>query len=292
MLKYRDSSGFTLVEIAIVLLIVTILLGYSVAMLTVQQELKQYRQAQKEITDIVSAVEAFAQVNGYLPCPAWADDLAAPTVSSNGFECREDGGALDCGGSDPTVDSCDVWFGFVPGKTLGLEGRYSPNTGLLLDPWGMPYRYQVSDSNTGSNPPLTDEDDFVMVGEMKDEGIPNLVPDLVVCSADPSPGTAGPNDVRCASSQEVIIGAGGTTNCSDPGVSCAPVVVFSTGKDKLGNVAANSWVQRENLDNTINDRVFVSTTISTSGGSEFDDVVQWISPNVLYSKMIEAGQLP
>ena len=287
----KSNKGFTLVEIAIVLLIVTILLGYSVAMLTVQQELKQYRQAQKELSDIVTAIEAFAQVNGYLPCPAWANDLAAPTVSSNGFECRENGGALDCGGSDPAIDSCDVWFGFVPGKTLGIEGRYSSNTGLLLDPWGMPYRYQVSDANTNSGANTT-EDDFVMTGEMRDEGIANLVPDLVVCSADPSPGTSGTNDVRCASSQQVIIGAGGTTNCSSTGVTCAPVVVLSTGKDKMGNVAANSWVQRENLDNTINDRVFVSTTISTTSNREFDDIVQWISPNVLYSKMIEAGQLP
>lgn len=274
------NRGFTLVEIAIVLLIVTILLGYSVAMLTVQQELKQYRQAEKEMQRIVEAVEAFAQVNGYLPCPAWADDLAAPTVSSNGAECREDGGALDCNGSDPATDSCDVWFGYVPGKTLGLTGRYSQNTGLLLDPWGMPYRYQVSDSNVDSNatPGATAEDDFVMLGEMQDEGIANLSPDLFVCNADPSPGSAG-TDTDCG-------GAGNTL------VGDLPVVILSTGKDKLGNVSGNSWIQRENLDNGVNDRVFVSTTISTQANAEFDDLVKWVPANVLYSKMIEAGQLP
>ncbi len=280
MMKQAVTRGFTLVEIAIVLLIVTILLGYSVAMLTVQQELKQYRQADKEMQGIIQALEAFAQVNGYLPCPAWANDLASPTVTSNGRECRGNGGALDCDGSDPSVDSCDLWFGYVPGKTLGITGRYSAITGLLLDPWGKPYRYQVTDSNVDSNatPGQTAEDDFVMTGEMRDETIANLSPDLSVCTADPSPGSSGV-DANCS-------GAGSTL------VQGLPAVILSTGKDTLENVSGNSWIQRENLDNSINDRVFISTTISTQPGAEFDDLVKWIPANVLYSKMIEAGQLP
>jgi len=30
----------------------------------------------------------------------------------------------------------------------------------------------------------------------------------------------------------------------------------------------------------------------TGFADDFDDVVKWVSPNILYSKMIEAGQLP
>ena len=64
------QSGFTLVEIAIVLLIVTILLGYTVALFPRQQELKQYRAVEKEMDELIEAIIGFAQVNGRLPCPA------------------------------------------------------------------------------------------------------------------------------------------------------------------------------------------------------------------------------
>jgi hypothetical protein len=30
----------------------------------------------------------------------------------------------------------------------------------------------------------------------------------------------------------------------------------------------------------------------TGFAEDFDDVVRWVSPSILYSKMIEAGQLP
>ena len=66
----RIQQGFTLVEIAIVLLIVTILLGYTVAMFPRQQELKQYRAVDQEMDHIIDAIVGFAQVNGRLPCPA------------------------------------------------------------------------------------------------------------------------------------------------------------------------------------------------------------------------------
>ena len=39
------------------------------------------------------------------------------------------------------------------------------------------------------------------------------------------------------------------------------------------------------------DRVVVSHT-PTTGANEFDDIVAWLSPNVLYNRMIAAGRLP
>jgi prepilin-type N-terminal cleavage/methylation domain-containing protein len=281
MLKAKNQNGFTLVEIAIVLLIVTILLGYTMAMVPIQQELKQYRQADEEMNKIIESVYAFAQVKGYLPCPAWVDSLTAPTVSSSGFECRENGGALDCGGSDPVNDSCDVWFGYVPGKTLGIEGRYSNVTGLLLDPWGKPYRYQVAkDANSVGGPVASSGNgNFIISGDMSKAGIANLSPDLSVCNVDPSVGT-GNHDTVCTGALETIIAE-------------APAVIFSTGKDTNDkNDTTNSWVQRENLDNSDLDTVFVKQTFNHSRGAEFDDLVKWISPNILYSKMIDTGQLP
>ncbi len=52
-----DQTGFTLVEIAIVLLIVTILLGYTVAMFPRQQELKQYRAVDRQMDEVMVSAD-------------------------------------------------------------------------------------------------------------------------------------------------------------------------------------------------------------------------------------------
>ncbi|MDH3387030.1 MAG: type II secretion system GspH family protein, partial [Gammaproteobacteria bacterium] len=141
----RNQHGFTLVEIAIVLLIVTILLGYTVAMFPRQQELKQYRAADQEMDRILDAIIGFAQVNGRLPCPA--------IPASAGVESY---GAPDC----------TDYGGFVPINTLGLTGRVNEDT-LLLDPWGNPYRYYVTDNDFN----IAGGSDFVNPGEMRAVGI-------------------------------------------------------------------------------------------------------------------------
>ena len=84
--KSGIQQGFTLIEIAIVLLIVTILLGYTVALFPRQQELKQYRAVNAEMDRVIEAIVGFAQVNGRLPCPA--------TPTSGGSELG--GGGVGC----------------------------------------------------------------------------------------------------------------------------------------------------------------------------------------------------
>ena len=40
------------------------------------------------------------------------------------------------------------------------------------------------------------------------------------------------------------------------------------------------------------DDVFVSRTESGQAGSEFDDIVTWVSPSTLYGELVSAGRLP
>ena len=105
-----------------------------------------------------------------------------------------------------------------------------------------------------------------------------LTPNIEVCNTDPSPAGAGA-EVVCANPDERV-------------ATQVPAVVLSRGKNTDGNVAATSWIQRENLDNNQADRVFISVPFNDTAGGEFDDIVKWLSPNVLYSRMIEADQLP
>jgi len=82
----------------------------------------------------------------------------------------------------------------------------------------------------------------------------------------------------------------------DDVVSKVAAIILSTGKDagRLTNPTISN-IQAENLDDLhdgTNDKVYIHSSRSDVGGAEYDDIVKWISPNVLFTKMIEADQLP
>jgi len=285
-LKFHFQHGFTLIEIAIVLLVVTILLGYTVAMFPIQQELKQYRQADLEMDEIIQHLIGFAQVNGRLPCPDTTGDINA-TGTAGTIDGQEDSddlivNATGIVGTDNAIDDCKAYSGFLPAATIGINGD-TDTSGRLLDPWGEPYRYHVSDINMASAA-TTDAVDLISPNGVREEGLSNVVPDLNIC--DTSLNSSAANLV-CT---EVGVGANNV-------VIDVAAVLISTGKDR-GNIppdGSRSPIQAENLDdfhNGTNDYVYTSSTRSDVDDSEYDDVLRWISPNVLYSKMIEARRLP
>ena len=308
--KHRVQHGFTLIEIAIVILIVSILLGYTVAMLPIQRELKQYRQVARDMDEIVQHLIGFAQINGRLPCPDTSGGVGngPGTVTGvlDGFEDTADnfrnypdGGAGTSWGDDDdvgddnvfdgVVDGCLAFSGFLPAGTLGITGNIDAVTGRLLDPWGQPYRYAVSDINAEANLDGDDGDNDLGIGRdlvtpngIRDEGIAAFAPtattppDLFICSDSNAVG----NDLSCAD----VSGIDVVTNVA--------AVVISTGKDFR---PGGSNIQFENIDdfhNGTNDKVYIYSARSDAAGSEYDDIVKWLSTNVLLSKMIEAGRLP
>ncbi len=272
-MKTKSSiSGFTLIEIAIVLLVVTILLGYTVAMFPIQQDLKKYRDVNAEMNAIIDSLIGYAQVNGRLPCPDTDSDGLANSVDN----FNNDSGAA---GADGREDSCTGFFGFLPSGTLGMNGNIN-DQGQLIDPWGAAYGYAVSASDSSGNGII----DLVSPNEIRNEGIANVIdpalqpPDLFVCDGSPATG----DDLNCADA------------ASNPIVSNVAVVIISLGKDSDSTTGASN-IQQENTDDFFdgtNDKVYVSSTRSSVANAEYDDVVKWISPNLLFSKMIEADQLP
>jgi hypothetical protein len=97
--------------------------------------------------------------------------------------------------------------------------------------------------------------------------------------------------------------AGNLTNLSN--TDDIPAVVLSTGKNgywswtldqalQNGDSAASNGDEDTNAAPAADGRSFVSRTPSgaDAGIGEFDDLVTWISPNILYSRMISAGRLP
>ena len=117
-----NQSGFTLVEIAIVLVIIGITLGGLLVTLTAQIDQRDYSQTKQSMEEIRDALLGYALSHGYLPCPAIS--------SVNGAEDRTAG--ICTGGKR---------VGFLPWAELGVN---------KTDYWNHLYRYTVTPAYASS----------------------------------------------------------------------------------------------------------------------------------------------
>lgn len=108
------ASGFTLIELAIVLFIVALMLGGMLLPLSAQQDIRARQETEKALSDIRDALTGFAVTNGRLPRPA-----ASATNGAEAAVCANDA-------------ACS---GFVPWAALGVA---------KLDGWGKLIRYSVT----------------------------------------------------------------------------------------------------------------------------------------------------
>lgn len=72
----RSSAGFTLMELAMVLLIVALLAGGLLMPLSAQVDLRRSRDTERALADIREALLGYAAINGRLPCPSSENDPA------------------------------------------------------------------------------------------------------------------------------------------------------------------------------------------------------------------------
>jgi prepilin-type N-terminal cleavage/methylation domain-containing protein len=229
-------SGFTLIELALVMAVVALLLGGLLVPLTMQIEQQKIRETQKALEEIKEALVGYTVANDRLPCPA--------TVASNGAEATTGG-------------ACVPLEGFVPVRTLGLSLPVD-SQGLLLDAWGNRIRYRVTDANGNA---------FTTTNGMKTITMGALTPDLHVCAS-----STGVTGTACGTAVSLV--------------NTTPVVILSQGKNWAGTPSTDEAA------NVNNDIVFVSHTPSNVTGNEFDDLVTWLSPNILFNRMVAAGRLP
>lgn len=251
------QHGFSLLELAIVLLIVGLLLGGLIMPLGSRMDQQRIETTRQQLEQISLALVGYALAHDALPCPA--------TPASSGQ-------------ASATATGCTRQHGFVPAATLGLPGSRNTDQ-LLLDAWGNPIRYSVSNSDADGDGNW----DFVRPGEMRNVTLANLAPSLDICST-----AAGSSATACASSATTI-------------TASAPAVILSLGKDFSSLSSAD---ELENVGATLgggpsgrsypvaNDEVFVSRSISTATGSAFDDLVTWVAPSTLYGQLVSAGRLP
>lgn len=255
------SRGFSLIELAIGLVIVAVLLSSLLVPLVTQVDQRRTAETQRLLEEARSALIGFVAANRRFPCPAVA--------ASNGIESPVGGG--NCTSSD----------GFLPAATLGLT-PVDPQ-GFQTDPFGNQtnrIRYAIADVAIGGPETFTTTGGMTtatMNGIATSAAAGNL---LIVCS------TASASATNCSAGVPLANGS-------------AIAVIYSVGKNGVlytGGCAtpANTCVgvsvdETENVD--LN-RVYVSHPQSAAPGAEFDDMLVWISPSMLFGRLISAGQQP
>ena len=261
---HRRIAGFTLVEMAMVLFIVALLLGGLLPTISSQVEQRQTNETRKQLDEIQQALIGFAVNNGRFPCPA--------SSTSNGQEsfCTSATGACSPTTTTQSHGKCSNFYdGFVPSSTLGLTTTSS--TGFADDAWGNHIHYAVT---------LAGPNAFTTPNGINMTVLSSSASELFVCST--ATGITG-SSPYCAS---------GAALTSAPGV---PVVIYSIGKNGGYGGTGTDESRNPNPNTSLTpDRIFVSHTPTSIGSpnGEFDDIVIWISPNILVNRMVAAGKLP
>ena len=232
-LPCHRQRGFSLIEIAIVLVIVGLMIGGLVTPLTVQLEQRKVAETQKALDEAKEALTGYALRYGYLPCPAIS--------AMNGLEDRRGG---RCNG--------DKRVGFLPWATLGLRAG---------DSWDKLFRYSVTPAFSDSEQPFT---------------------------------LATPRDIS-------IVTRNGGPLLQATALNDIPAMIMSHGKNGFGASSVQGQRQSVAASNNVDERsnatatnIFISRPASGAQqpGGEFDDIVVWLSPNILFNRMVAAQRLP
>jgi prepilin-type N-terminal cleavage/methylation domain-containing protein len=269
----NGSGGFTLVELAVGLAIISLLLGALLTPLATQHRMRKNKEAERELREVKVALIGFAIANGRLP---WPDtEVATP----DGLE-NVPAGVTALPPTPVGGPPCTVCEGLLPWQTLGT---------VPTDPWGRRYRYRISPEfgypvRTGQ-PAATAQFDLLEAGTVRvntrgDVGGGGEKKDPLVLTTDAaaavvSLGSNGLGGVwlDATSMPDTAAGTDERTN-SDDANPAAPTPHFYARRITLPTTGA--------CDDVDENQAFC----------EFDDLVIWIPRVVLINRMVESGRLP
>ncbi len=189
-------GGFSLVEMAMVMLIISLLLAGLLPTISGQLEQQRRNETRKQLAEIQQALLGFAIINGRLPCPILTGTPQADDPANAAYGQEP---ALGCAGV-PLAE------GYLPWKTLGVSetDAWGSKRTSAGDPWTGYWRYRV-DRNFSSATPL------------------NLTSGLTTGFADKL------SVVDAHTPPNVITPATGGCSNTSPTAECPVAIVFSTG---------------------------------------------------------------
>jgi len=257
------KNGFSLVELAVVLFIVSLLLGGVILTLSAREDQRATEETQRRLEAASDALVGFALAYKRLPCPAagaTGDESLASGTPATGGPCTSN------------------FNGFLPGKTIGFQPLDAQ--GFAVDAWGNRIRYAVASAVVASTC-SAGTPHFTSVNNLKANGVGCRPNDLLVCrssaaSTGINPGASPPT-------------CGASTN-SVTNQETVAFLLHSAGKNGIGGAASGP----DESANTNGDAIFISRERGTieTGTGVYDDMLLWMPAGVLYSKLVAGGVLP
>lgn len=277
----KRMRGFSLIELAIVLVIVTLLIGGLAVPLTAQIQARRIAETRQTLQEAREAVMGYAMSRTIpnkctcsygptgdldsstcaLPAPTWCPATGTPNLSSTETYIRH---YLPCPDTDVPPDGrenrvsntqCNAYHGWLPWVDLGTSPK---------DAWGNRLRYAVVNRFTS-----------------KDSGFSASAPLPPPAGFDPL--------VMCT-----------THSCPNADVAADVVfVLVSHGPNGWGahNLNGSTLAAPSGLDELENldaDRTYItrSPTDADAVSGEFDDLTVWLSHSQLIARVCPTGCLP
>ncbi len=274
MMKARINSGFSLIEMSVVLIIVSLLLSSVLVPMSNLNTQNRIKQTQAKLNAIKDALMGYMLVNQRFPCPA--------SVNSNGDEDFV----------DKATGECSLYKGFVPWRTLGIDSAVNVDN-LLIDAWLNPFLYAVK-GNKSNNPDCTSSPIIYDRAYTKTLGINNqdinkesikcVAGEFDICRDDNNDGTLCETDEKLATGIPVIILSLGENARS---TTSTHIYEFENVGTSVAGASSQTYFIPSNA------KFIVGKNNSNTGSSKrFDDLLVWISPYVLYNRMVSAGMYP
>ncbi|MHC8440770.1 MAG: type II secretion system protein, partial [Candidatus Eutrophobiaceae bacterium] len=245
-----SALGFTLLEMAISLLIIGALLGGLLVPYSTVLESQRRKQTQERLSEIQEVLYAHAVVKGRLPCP----DCRA---QSHG-QCAAAG--INDGAEDLSGQACATSVGNLPWADLGT---------LAQDAWKNPYTYRV-------DPAFARPVDACL--------------DAAKCQCN-----AGVSAFTLCEVAALEIGdAPGRGNVGRG----LPAVIVSHGRNFSHRGLSPSELENHDLPpfggqgGGLPTHYVMQSPQYRSGYVVFDDMLTWLSPFVLKTRLLQAGKLP
>lgn len=257
----KHARGFTLIELAIVLVIMTILIGGLAVPLSAQIQARRVAETRADMRAIQAALI------GYAMSHTTAVDLDGDGTSEtirHFLPCPDDGTGAQAGDEGARITGtflCSSIRGMLPWRTLGVNDA---------DAWGQRYTYAVTAG-------FADGKGFISVPTPT--ATPPTTPTSGTLNVHASANCVGAGVANLAAAVVVSHGPNGRgAQNRGGGTPLAPAAVPA---DERQNLPAYASVAPCNVANTD----FVSRTPDAN----FDDLVVWLSPGTLFSRVCPDG---
>ncbi len=268
----RGMSGFTLLEMAMVLAIIGLIMGTILSMTKTLSSSSKIAATQSKEALIKAALINFIATNNRLPCPA------DPTKLSTQFAGTEAIGAVTAGvcNATPNITYGTVVSGLAPWAALGLTQDSA------TDGYNQFFTYQVTLTAT-----QTVAATAAGLGKQTISGLQGAI--SIFSTAYPTPPTASATSPIALNNEINYCGQTSFNPCA------AVAIIVSYGADGLGAFSSSgtqSNLPPANTDEAENanlDSFFVMKDASISSANPFDDIILPLSSNDLLSPLTANG---